>query len=589
MNSKKKKRKKLNSIFFQAFMASIIIFMLLLTGLGLYIIFVYDLEHVPSDEEDTVVSVASLSRNDEEEPEFTQDTGIPENTKEENPETEEKPDEENPGHLTPMIGMNTFIDATSISLEWEDTNTDGYIVKYFVKNEAKGQHGKANKEDKSMSMDEICTCIDNNDSNAEEKRENGWHIIETSDNKVTISGLKPGSETDIHIYLKDEAKSEYKELTSYNTLASGYGDPFADEDSFFCFSERDMTSGKVINKGEITEVKMSSPEGCLGAKVKLTLETEIYSDVSSIELLGKVKKGADGKITADSNGNYCYYTQNGNWLVHFEDTEGNKGWLNARTLMIDAMSLFKPENGLYGTRINRTNAKSSIFTAGGSAKAVDNTSDSESRYNVLNSDSLDKQAGGLNSIDNVTGEVLPNYGSSEEFPVIWDLALEINECQKNALENGYVLILYDGYRPQSASKRVSDSLSGSGYLSVNVNNKNLAKGFLSSGSLDYTYYISKYSRHNKGTAVDLSLVRFSAPYTLSEEAEMQTKMHTLDFRCNMHYNTWEADLLSDIMMGHGSNLECLGVRSEWWHFQLKNNRKDLYPLIDSYGYNDFVF
>ena len=57
----------------------------------------------------------------------------------------------------------------------------------------------------------------------------------------------------------------------------------------------------------------------------------------------------------------------------------------------------------------------------------------------------------------------------------------------------------------------------------------------------------------------------------------------------MLYNNWEADLLSDIMMGHGSNLECLGVKSEWWHFQLKKGRTDLYPFIDKYGYCDFEF
>ena len=70
---------------------------------------------------------------------------------------------------------------------------------------------------------------------------------------------------------------------------------------------------------------------------------------------------------------------------------------------------------------------------------------------------------------------------------------------------------------------------------------------------------------------------------------MQTKMHTLDFRCNMEYNTWAADLLIDIMTSHGSNLEYLRDKQEWWHFQLQTELTGLYPLIDQYGYSDIIF
>ncbi len=92
-----------------------------------------------------------------------------------------------------------------------------------------------------------------------------------------------------------------------------------------------------------------------------------------------------------------------------------------------------------------------------------------------------------------------------------------------------------------------------------------------------------------GVATDLSIVRIDSATELGEDAHMQTKMHTLDFRCNMAYNTWEADRLTDIRAGHEATLVYLGLRQEWWHFQLRYTRTDLYPYISSIKYEDFAF
>lgn len=479
------------------------------------------------------------------------------------------------------------VNATSVDITFDFSPEKGFTVKYRSK-ENYDNHGKDKREDKTLSMDEICTHIKHDEGNSVESRENGWHVIEAKGSSLSISGLEPDKEYELHVLCNNT--SESKPVETIKTPAYGFGDPFKDIDSFFCVSEREET-GKVIKRGKIKEVKMSSPNGCLNAKVKPVMDSDLYDDILLVSKSSSIEKGAEAKIIMDQNGHYCYLTDEGDWLVFIEDVSGNKGWIDARKLMIDSMRLFSPEDSKYAVRISRSNAYSSLFTAGGNAKEVNGSSDSESRFDIIKNDdfNINDDFDGYNLIENITGTALPNYGSRDELPVIWDLAHELIQCQKGALENGYTLILYDGYRPQSASKAVSDNLSSEGYLSKSINNRNLAKGFLQNGSYDHTYYISKYSRHNKGIAVDLSLVRLTADGEDDGEAVMQTKMHTLDFRCNMYYNTWEADLLSDIMMGHGSNLECLKVRSEWWHFQMKNDRTDIYPLFDKYEYNDFVF
>ena len=441
-----------------------------------------------------------------------------------------------------------------------------------------------------MSMSEICTCFFESDDSPEEDINHGWHTIYSEKASVKIEGLQSDSEYDIHVYYNTDEKKECIPLTTYKTASSGFGDPFRNIDAFLIISERDE-EGKVLRQKESADIKMSSSIGCLNAKVKPVMDSGLYSDVNLSAVSDEIKKGENAFIVKNSREEYCYRNEKGIWLVYIRTDSLKEGWIEAGKLMIDSKYLFTPDNELYSVRVNRTNAESSVFTAGGNAWMVDGYSEFDSRYDVLMQEGFSpfERIEGYNFIENVTGEKLPNYGSSKEMPIIWDLAMELIQCEKNALQNGYVLLLYDGYRPQSASQRVYENLGGSGILSLEINDKNLAKGFLQSGNYDYTYYISKYSRHNQGTAIDLSLFKFESLEKTYGEVEMQTKMHTLDFRGNMLYNNWEADLLSDIMMGHGSNLECLGVKSEWWHFQLKKGRTDLYPFIDKYGYCDFEF
>lgn len=513
---------------------------------------------------------------------------------------------------------------TSINMEWADADLGAYNVLYRQVIEEDEKHGKASREDNSASMSTICTAVFGTSDTGEEVESNGWIKIKSTENKIALEGLEPGTTYHVHIVYDDKSLGQYEDVFDVTTSDSGYCDPFKKAHSLMRISERDEITGAVINMGATNSVQMTSDTGCEGVIVKPMFDSDLFSSSSRDERihLGTVPKGYKLVVTADERGKYCSY-DGSNYKLHVRSEDKKyEGWIDARNVLIDMNKLFTV-NEAYSMQFDRTNAYSSIFTAGGDAQKVDDgtavdengevvsiipevTIDPETgqevpydpaaypntRYNpLLSNGDLESYmtTSGYNVIDGITGQTLSNYESKDYMPVIWDLALELKQCQKNALENGYTIKMYEGYRPLSTSQKVYNSLNGSGVLAVLLNDTNLAQGYITSQAYNVGNYIGYRSRHNRGVATDLTIVRLVSESEYGEEAHMQTKMHTLDFRCNMTYNTWEADLLTDIMIGHDSHLEYLGLRQEWWHFQLKNSRKDLYPLVETYGYEDFEF
>lgn len=585
-NYYKHKRKKSN-ILWTAFKSSIVVVFLLMLLLILVILIGYkEPGNVKDESEDLEIVYLNLPgmRNEEE-------TIVKEDVNQIDEDQNSNSDETETEETMVASIEETITGPFDITVKWVKDSEDGYIVKYRQVSSSSEKHGKANREDNSMSMSEICTCFaEGSEDSGIEDANHGWHSFETDKGSFDITGLTPGREYEVHILYKNN--EEYHPKFHVTTASSGYGDPFLSIDAILTLSTRDENTGKVLDRGSSTSVKMSSVNGCNGVTVKPVISLPVYSDADKSEQLASVAAGSELKIMVDTNLHYCYLAPNGDYYVRVKnDTDNIQGWVNARFLMVDAYGLFKVDDTVCGIHIDRTNAKGSIFTAGGNGNSVDITSEENSRYDCLadGNRSVFLNSSGYNTINNVTNQKLANYGSENQMPVIWDLALELIQCQKNSLENGYTLLIYEGYRPYSASQQVSGNLSGQGILSNVVYNTNLAQGFLTDKTYDYSYYISKASRHNKGTATDLTLCKVNSLTELGNEVNMQTKMHTLDFRCNMLYNNWQADLLSDIMMGHGSNLECLSVRSEWWHFQMNNSRTDIYPYIKDYNYYDIVF
>ena len=490
--------------------------------------------------------------------------------------SENEVEEEEP-QLPPAL-LSQEATPTSITLTWEDTLYDSYAVYYRPTNSEYPEYLRR----------------------------------VTDDPEIELTGLYVGTPYDIYITDAEDEESVY--LSVFNTATSlyGYCDPFLMADAILNIYDRDSETGAVNSVTDSGTVCMSSETGCLGAEVKPIMTTPLYQDETLSYSSVTLSAGEDLFVTESDNGHYCYLSPGGDWVLHVtvydpeaeeaeedEDDEDSdepakpkvSGWINARTLLVDIRALFNDADGMYGIQANRTNAYGSLFTCGGNATEVNVSADPETRYDCLSENDVDYvlSVDGYNVIDGITGQVLPNYGSKDQMPVIWDLAMELKTCQINALYQGYGIVVYDGYRPLSTSGAVSGNLGNQGYLVYSSNGTDLAQGYLTSGTYNINYYIAQKSRHNRGIAADLTMRVFNSLTEPGDEAKMQTKMHTLDYRCNMEYNTWEANLLSDIMTTHGSNLEYLNDKQEWWHFQLKTDRTDLYPLITEYGYSDIVF
>lgn len=119
---------------------------------------------------------------------------------------------------------------------------------------------------------------------------------------------------------------------------------------------------------------------------------------------------------------------------------------------------------------------------------------------------------------------------------------------------GYGLKIYDGYRPLSVQHLMWEVFPQPGYVADP----------------------KKGSRHNRGAAVDVTLIR------LADGAELPMPTPYDDFTPRAHRDFMDLPaaaiqnraLLERVMTRHGF----IGLPTEWWHFDAVNWRD--YPLLD---------
>ncbi len=134
-----------------------------------------------------------------------------------------------------------------------------------------------------------------------------------------------------------------------------------------------------------------------------------------------------------------------------------------------------------------------------------------------------------------------------------EAAESLAAVQKDLRKMGLGLLVFDGYRPLSVQKKMWEILPDTSYVA------DPAKG----------------SRHNRGTAVDVTLID-----TLGHQLQMPTGFDNFTERAHRDFmdlpeNVAEnRELLQRVMERHGF----VGLSTEWWHFDLKDWRK--YPVAD---------
>ena len=132
-------------------------------------------------------------------------------------------------------------------------------------------------------------------------------------------------------------------------------------------------------------------------------------------------------------------------------------------------------------------------------------------------------------------------------------AEKLKAVQKELSAKGLGLKIFDGYRPLSAQKKLWAVVPDERYVA------NPAKG----------------SRHNRGAAVDLTIVDKHG-----KELQMPTPYDDFTEKAHRDYKDLPAEaiknrqLLQDVMQKHGF----VGLETEWWHFDDVDWKN--YPISD---------
>lgn len=202
-------------------------------------------------------------------------------------------------------------------------------------------------------------------------------------------------------------------------------------------------------------------------------------------------------------------------------------------------------------------------------------------YNITNSyNSLYK----IHKFDipKVTGKVITGYekiqqsGGSYLVPLLYPTAKKLEKAALSAQKEGYTILIYDAFRPQSATKFLYDTAWE--FSKKPVPDEDVPEDWNQipedeeAEPKPYTYALYMTNRgkfavgnflaqgrsnHNLGVAMDMTLVKNGS------ELEMQTKIHDLSWYSASYLNNANAKELSRIMKNAGFG----GLTSEWWHYQ----------------------
>jgi len=133
-------------------------------------------------------------------------------------------------------------------------------------------------------------------------------------------------------------------------------------------------------------------------------------------------------------------------------------------------------------------------------------------------------------------------------------AEKLRAAQTELNARGYGLKVFDGYRPLSVQRRMWEVYPHPGYVADP----------------------KKGSRHNRGAAVDITLVRFGD----GADVPMPTPYDDFTERAHRDFTNLPPEiianrsLLESTLTRHGF----VGLKTEWWHFDDSDWRR--FPLLD---------
>ncbi len=186
-------------------------------------------------------------------------------------------------------------------------------------------------------------------------------------------------------------------------------------------------------------------------------------------------------------------------------------------------------------------------------------------------------------IESMTGKVITGYeavalpGGGYLAPLLYPTAQKLIAAALALAEDGYRLRIYDSFRPHEATRSVYD-------LALEIMDEPVSE---EEGALTYRelmtgdryslwdFLAAGISKHNRGIAVDVALVRIED----GTELKMQSDIHDLSWHASTAANDANADMLSRYMRAAGFGT----LFSEWWHFQDMETLNSLDPPYRSRG------
>ena len=226
---------------------------------------------------------------------------------------------------------------------------------------------------------------------------------------------------------------------------------------------------------------------------------------------------------------------------------------------------------------NNANAYKSVFRAGG--KDIPNIT---GRILYSYSDAFDKYSGKAYN---------PRFQRYEYIvPVLYSMSKRICAAQKNALENGDTLVIYEGFRPAETQQLVYKEVQALAGSDAEV------RRTLNSGSWSIGWFIaSGTSNHQEGYAIDTTLGRVVSTEDMSAgdykyvkvknyyEYGMPTDIHDLGSDAAVYTGPYSRTYTA--AMNESENAKALQkyctdaglstLASEWWHFNDEYTRSSM--------------
>lgn len=247
-------------------------------------------------------------------------------------------------------------------------------------------------------------------------------------------------------------------------------------------------------------VTFGSPEVNIGGKYGI-----LYSDQTLSTQITKMNLGTVFTISGTTIGN------NNRWYINYQ---GQCGWVDGTYLGID-IGGYISAIGARAT-VNITNKSSSIFKVYGT------------------------------NIDGVTGKALYN-GEFTIAPLQFSFAKKVGQAAKNANAAGDTLVIYETYRPQTVTKELYPI-----YKDYVTSHEELYSRFRAAGKTNLTvFFASNSSQHNRGCAVDVSLLGKEMPSEMHEISPLASASNTNSATLQRYFTSAGAS----------------PIGSEWWHFE----------------------